>query len=362
MSLSGFIKNIRKLIGFTLIRPMKRFNVYNRAQKYLGPDAKYFMPAPRAIGPMSNQGKNLIQYPHLIGGNSFKSVQQRRLEAIERVKLTAGDQEANNSMDVSEAEKFVVNVSGRLEVTKTLVKEQATRNLPPSTNLDQIEAASGAVAGTDNQRSHRPLPTMTSLQLNDPASIWVVEKTPPGRLNLDQLQEIMLNKIDDPDNYWTPENIAEKYKIKAEYAESLCNYLKHVRIHLSPKLAKLLEYTGRNDEIYQASKHLVYIVDNDLRSEQDKQYDDMYLPTDKLDDEVNQVVGDIRLNDERSVEALRASFNRLERQIEPLRIQPKNKALEPGPHLIGHPSLKQQESVNEHLVTPKPPSNNNIST
>lgn len=279
MPFSGVIRILRKMVGYTLVRPVLRFNVNNRAKKYLGPEAPKFMPAPRAIGPMS-QAKKPVVYPHLAHGENFKSVQTKRLQAMDKYNLV--ESTPQQSIEV-EKDRFIIDTSKRLEVNKIVHEE----NIPMSIQVKSKD---------DNTKvsTHRPLPKLTSLQLSDPASIWVVNKTPPGRLNLDQLQEIMINKLADNDNYWTPERIASRYKIKEKYAESLCNYLKHITIHISPKLANLMDYTSRDDPLFQATKHIIYVVRSDLRSDEDKKYDKMYLPTDQPPTEtVKELIGEI---------------------------------------------------------------------
>ena len=302
---------VGKALRYSIRRPLQRFNIANRAKNFLGEDAKHFMPAPRAIGAVSKLGP--IQYPHLEGGGSFKSLRQRRLEALQSRRQKAI--ESTHSHDhglqraFSETEKddnLVIEASNKLEVVKTVKLVTSQQPNAPDKELTKT---------TD-----RPLPKLTNLPLQNLSSIWNIDKTPPGRLSLNSIQEMMLNKLADVD-HWTPKRISETYNIKEEYAESLLKYLKQVRIIISPAMAKNLDYIDRNNPTYQATKHIVYYVDKSLRSEQDRQYDKMYLPTDEIDPEIRELLEVDSLKDRReSEEKIRKLFKR----PEPLRIGPLN--------------------------------------
>lgn len=259
MPLSGLKRIVLGFFKFTIARPLQRFNIENRMLKYLGPDSKYFKPSPRA------------------GDKYYQQLEKPQL----------GD------------DKFVIAASNKLEVTKTVVKVDS----------DQIP-------------STRPLPTSTRLQLQDIRSIWVADKIPPGRLSLDMLQEIMLNKLAD-ENYWTPDRVAERYQIKSEYAENLLNHLKQIRIVISPHMKKLLDYTAKDDPVYQQAKHLVYIVDKDLRNDIDKQYDKMFLPEDELNEEVRSLIEPAPSH--KQLDSAMSAYSRLVKKVEPLRLEPLNK-------------------------------------
>jgi Fe-S cluster biosynthesis and repair protein YggX len=282
-----FFKLVGKALRMAVNRPIQRFNIFNRAKKYLGPDAEYFMPAPRAIGALSQAKPS--QYPHLEGKSSFKSIKQKRLNAIAERNQKLLTNEANNNQNLSESnenlvqettksfsetkndDKLVINVSNKLPVIKTVTRLE-TSSTPPEQLAEQ-------------DKPHRPLPKSTNLQLSDPAVIWCVDKVPPGRLDLSKFQELMINRLAD-ENYWTPKQIAETYNIKEEYAEGLIKYYKQIRIIISPRIAQNLDYVARNDPAYQATKHIIYHVDKSLRSDFDKQCDATFLPTDKLDPEI----------------------------------------------------------------------------
>lgn len=336
MSLNTFIKLVGKAFRFTVNRPMQRFNIYNRSKKYLGPDAKKFMPAPRAIGALSQNNWKPSQYPHLESG--YKSIKQKRLDAVNRQKqlelpLESTSESGNVPKSYSENkldDHLIIDASNKLEVTKTVIKIE-----PPDKQVQQLpESDTG-----DNIKLQRPLPKSTNLQLSDLASIWAVEKVPRGRLDLNMLQEIMINKLGD-DAYWTPKMIAEKYNIKESYAESLFKYLKQIRIVVSPRMSKALDYVGRNDPSYQATKHLIYFVDKRLRTNLDKKYDSMYSPGEQLDEEVRELIDSPN-------EIAKATGSNLERQKRiarpaPLRIAP-----------INQPVHKESERRIKRLESPK---------
>lgn len=273
-----FLKLTRKALRFAISRPIQRFNIENRAKDHLGVDAKYFKPAPRITAPSSQPAGPL---------------------------LTARD------------EKLITGAS-KLEVTK-----QITITEP---NCDT------------KQKQHRPLPTSTNLPLQDPTAIWVAKKIPPGRLDLNKLQELMLNKLAD-DEFWSPKVIADKYKIKEEYAASLTKYLKQIRIRVSPRMARALDTVGLHDEYYQAAKHIVYHVDNSLRNEFDRQFDEMYLPNEQLDPEVKEVLEPFS---KQLISKPGETSKKLVKRPEPLRISALNQRHEEesSPALNGRAKLK----------------------
>lgn len=302
-----FFKLVGKAIRFSISRPLQRFNIANRAKKYIGEEAKYFTPAPRAIGALTLKGST--QYPHLQELSRFKSVKQRRLDAIaERnqkllEKSSAAHSDGGSSEDsltntnqittggsnksfseIKQDDELVIETSNKLPAIRTVT-------IPNNTSVKQ-SSTDGEDVAKDTQlleKPHRPMPTSTNLQLSDPALIWHVDKVPPGRLDLKKLQELMINKLAD-DEYWTPKKIAETYNIKEEYAENIVGYLRQIRIILSPRVAKTLDYIARNDPVYQATKNIIYHVDNSLRSQADKQSDKTFLPTDELEPEVRAVL------------------------------------------------------------------------
>lgn len=316
MTFSTFFKLVGKAFRFSVNRPLQRFNIYNRSKKYLGPDAKKFMPAPRAIGALSQNDWRGSQYPHLEPG--YKSIKQKRLAALNKPnQLEASKSQPKLSKSFSETktdDNLIIEASHKLAVMKTIVRIQPTDN--------KQQELVGSSQNQSATRTHRPLPKCTNLQLSDLTSIWAVEKTPKGRINLNMLQELMLNKLAD-EKYWTPKMVAERYNIKEEYAESLLKYILQIRVVVSPKLAKALDYVARNDTTYQASKDLVYFVDNRLRTEDDKRYDEMFLPGEDLDEEVRAVLDaqhDIVKVDQ-SIEARRRRIAR----PQPLRVAHANK-------------------------------------
>lgn len=239
--LRTFFRLVGKAFRMTVNRPLQRFNIANRARKHLGVDAKYFKPAPRAISP------------------GFKSISSSS-SIIKSFSETIND------------DRLVIEASNSLPVIKTVIKNELS-------SPDLVK----------QEKPARPLPKSSSLQLSDPAVIWHVDKVPPGRLDLNKLQELMINKLAD-DDYWTPHKIAEVYNIKEEYAENITKYFKQIRIIISPGLAKNLDYVARNDPVYQATKHIVYHVDKSLRSEHDKQFDATFLPTDNPDPEIKELL------------------------------------------------------------------------
>lgn len=263
---------------FLVMRPLQRFNIENRAKDYLGPEAKHFEPAPR-----------------------FKSVSQGRTRKKE---LSLQTEPTNSSIQTELEDKYVVSLAKRMEVKKVVL---GSRN-------------------ESSTETHRPLPKSTNLPLNDPASIWIVNKVPPGRLDLNMLQELMLNKLAD-DKLWTPKALSERYNIKEEYAEQLTKYLKHIRLIVSPRMKKIMDLTGRNNPLYQASKDFVYIVDKRLRNETDRQFDDMFLPDEEWPDEVKAVLdppGTVIKIDNKSVVAQQIAYQ--SKRPAPLRIKPSNEA------------------------------------
>lgn len=320
--LGTFFKLVGKAIRFSVSRPLQRFNIYNRAKKYLGEDAKYFAPAPRAIGALSKIGPS--RYPHLEGGGYFKSIKQKRLEALQnRHQKTIeshlpdrANSSAQPSATIATAKSFsetraddnmIIELSNKLPVVKIVTKVENQKNQLDTNNL--------------KKSSSRPLPKLTNLPLQDPASIWVVDKTRPGRLSLEQLQELMINKLAD-DLYWTPKKISETYNIKEEYAENLIKYLKQIRIIISPRIAKLLDYTARNNPVYQATKHVIYHVDKSLRTETDRQFDNMYLPTDEIDEEIRELINAGAMQARQQPDP---SLRALIKRPQPLRLNPINK-------------------------------------
>lgn len=343
MSLSTFIKLVGKAFRFTVNRPLQRFNIYNRSKKYLGPDAKKFMPAPRAIGALSQNNWKPSQYPHLESG--YKSIKQRRLDAVNKQKhlelpSESSSESGNQPKSYSENrldDDLIIGASNKLEVTKTVVK------INPSDKKVQQLSESSNVCTENSVKKQRVLPHSTNLQLSDLASIWAVEKVPKGRLDLNMLQEIMINKLGD-DAYWTPKMITEKYNIKESYAESLFKYLKQIRIVVSPRMSKALDYVGRNDPNYQAAKHLIYFVDKRLRTNEDKKYDSMYLPGEQLDEEIRELIdtpSEIAKIGETNIERQRRT-----KRPAPLRIAP-----------INQPIFKQPErrvkQLPERIESPK---------
>lgn len=328
MSLSTFIKLVGKALRFTVNRPLQRFNIYNRSKKYLGPDAKKFMPAPRAIGALSLNNWKPSQYPHLESG--YKSIKQRRLDAINKRQQLEGlpsgstsesDKQPKSFSETENDDDLIIEASNKLEVTKTVIKID-----PPDNQQKQLlsDGDSNVVDSRSSVELQRALPKCTNLQLSDPATIWAVEKVPKGRLDVNMLQEIMINKLAD-EAYWTPEKIADKYNIKQSYAESLFKYLKQIRIVVSPRMAKNLDYVGKNDPAYQAAKHLIYFVDKRLRSDSDKKYDKMYLPHEQLDEEVKEVI-----DSPSEVTAIDERLKKIARPA-PLRIGPINRPMVEGP-------------------------------
>lgn len=305
MTLGTFLKLVNKAVKFSVHRPLQRFNVYNRAKKYLGPDAKYFRPAPRAIGPMSELSKP-IQYPHLTGGNKSAG------------KLSSTDPVALLPKSFSETEQddcFVRETADKLDVKKTTVIINNTAQ--PDDKLVQ----------------KRPLPQLTKIDRRDPAIIWETDKAPPGRLSLHMFTEMMLNQLGD-EQFWTPKAVAEHYKIREEYAASLIKYLKQIRIVISPRMSKLLDYTARENASYQAAKHLVYHVDKSLRDKYDKQFDNMFLPTDELDEEVRSLLDQGSLVPEQQQFNELAKVQRVIKRPAPLRLKPENAPRELSSHRL----------------------------
>lgn len=295
MSLSTFVKLVVKAFKFTVSRPLQRFNIENRAVKYLGPDAAKYSPAPRAIGPIS--GLSLRELPRYPG---FKSVSGKRAD-----------------------DHLVIEASNKLTVIKT------------ESTPKQIEAG------------NRPLPKSTDLQLQDLSAIWETTRVPPGRLNLNMLQEIMINKLADPN--WTSKAIAEEYNIREEYAEKLIGHLRQFRIRISPRVARNLQLVGMDNPAYQAAKHLIYHVDNSLRSDIDRKFDSMYSPSDNLPDDVREVIdspGSLQLEQQKQLASARRM--RLERPA-PLRIAPSNVIKSDSSQPLKLPGAKDQSKENTSL-------------
>lgn len=295
MSLSTFIKLVGKAFRYSVNRPIQRFNVYNRAKKYLGPDAKFFKPAPRAIGPMS-QTSSPIQYPHLTDGGKHLGESSR--EPVACLPKSFSESEQDDSL--------VKEATPKLDVKKTVVMIGNKDGSP------------------DEVTTTRSMPKLTNLGRRDPADIWDIDKTPPGRLSLHMFQEMMLNRLGEGEEF-TPQKIAERYKIREEYAESLIKYVKQVRIVVSPRMGKLLDYVGKDNPAYQSTKHLVYHVDKSLRNDVDKAYDKMYLPTDELDPEIRELIDSGGIVPTQQFGEV-AKVQRLIKRPAPLRLNPVNVA------------------------------------
>lgn len=312
MSLSGLIKLVTKAFKFTISRPIQRFNIENRAKKYLGPDASKFKPAPRAIGPIAGRSLKQLSKPSTPPKN---------------VGLLLSDEIKKPFSETEDDDKMVINSSNKLQVNKTVT--QLNESICQNNKL---------ITANENKKSHRPLPKLTNLQLSDPASIWTVNKTPPGRLNLIQLQEIMI--------YNMPAKLAsEKFGIKEEYAETLIKSMKQVRVLVSPRLSKLLDYTNRDNKLFQETKNLIYFEDKTLRSDIDKSIDETFLPDDKLDPEIRELLDASKeaaaLVDSEKTKP-RITFvadevfrrpKRLAKRPEPLRISPANETTAARPAL-----------------------------
>lgn len=274
-----------KAFKYLVQRPLMRFNVANRATKYLGPDAPKFKLAPSAIGPMTQPagfiGKltnaNVISKPQ-----SFKSITSKRSaiglnltnKSTANPSSNDGHQSITYSDSLEDENRLIIEASNKLKVTKKL-----------ETVSDQSSV------------STKPLPKLTSLQLQDPVNIWIVDKVPPGRLDINKLQELMLNILAD-ENYWTIDKIVDSYGIAKEYAESITKNIKQIKIIISPRLYYNLEYVGRNNPTYQATKHLIYNVDASLRTEEDKVYDGLFEPN-HPDPEIQRLINPMKMLDER---------------------------------------------------------------
>lgn len=352
MSLFTFIKLCGKAFRFVVSRPLQRFNIENRSKKYLGPEAKYFKPAPRAIGSLSLIDGKPPQYPYLEGGGGFKSIKQRRLQAIEskRDQLLESQKNLHPIVELksySETELddiFVRSVVHKLNVTKTPVQINATENAGLLTEPLEL---TGTEDSSDSQKAlakptTRLMPKCTNLQRQDQLSIWNIDKTPPGRLNLNMLQELMVNKLVD-DAYWTPKKISENYNIKEEYAEQLTKYYKQIIVVVSPRMKNLLDYTARNNPVYEATKDVIYQVDKGLRTEDDKKYDDMFLPHEELDEKVKEILDPpetrIELSEEEEIEKRRRDY--IARRPKPLRIGSENQQSQSGAQKV---QLKLEDS------------------
>lgn len=319
MSLKGFIKLAGKAIRFTLYRPIQRFNVSNRAKKYLGPDAKAFMPAPRAIGSLVEQGGKPSQYPHL-ESKGFLSVRQRRLQALSRDedRKQLEDPKSNTTKSLPskarEENNLVIEAATKLSIIKTVTKLNL-RELETTLESNRARDEETTALQDPKKQFDRPMPKLTQLQIS-PTNIWETEKVPPGRISLNMLQELMLNKLAD-DEYWTTQVIAERYNIKEEYAEKLIKYLKQIKFVIPPRVAYTLDYIARDDPIYQATKDLIYYVDPALRSERDRMFDATFLPEDDLDENVRRLIGFDSLDKPKPKLVMV--------RPEPLRIEPMNK-------------------------------------
>lgn len=340
------IRTIIKLIGkgirFSLVRPIQRFNVANRSKKYLGPEAKHFMPAPRAIGSLVDRGGKPSQYPHL-EGKGFFSLRQRRLEALNR------DDDDQNLLDKpsdsrpkelsSGAKKsdynFIIEASNKLSIIKTVTKLDLDElKLTLDSNKSEVEPT----AALEEPAKHRPLPKLTNLQ-RGPQDIWSTDKVPPGKISLNMLQELMINKLAD-DEHWTAERIAERYNIKEAYAENLTKYLKQIKFVLSPRVAYLMDYIARDDPVYKATKDMIYYVDPLLRTKEDKMYDDTFLDEDELEEHVRRLIG------YRSLQKAKPSF--IMQAPQPLRIDPVNKTKQQQIESDERKKLQAPESVGEN--------------
>lgn len=309
MSLSTFIKLVTKAFRFATIRPLQRFNVANRSKKYLGPEAKYFKPAPRAIGAMSKLTGKPPQYPHITDGG-FMSLSRKRSDMLSRNQLPSSEEKKlqlspKSFSAVMKDDNLVRGVAEKLRVLKTVIPidvPSRSRGL-----LHSMSSSGNDDLGNQSSSKSRNLPTLTSLQLSDPSVIWHVDKVPEGRIDLNSLQELMINKLADTE-YWTPERIAERYRIKPEYASLLTKYIQQMRIVISPRMKNLLDYVARDDPLYQATKDTLYIVDRNLRSELDKRYDKMFLPgEEELDERVREVLGASK-----TLEVKESKYTRLE--------------------------------------------------
>lgn len=352
MSLSTFLKIVNKAFKFTISRPLQRFNIEDRSVKYLGPDSKKWQPSPRAIGPISGLSlKELPKYPHLTPG--YKSISQKRRDAIESGK-SAEEQPVQAKLksysEDKEDDNLVIEALNKIDVIKTVAR------VGPTLNPKQIESGyeqqnTNIGDETDGQLkpSHRPLPKLTDLPRQDLRSIWEVERTPPGRMNLNMLQELMINKLADH-VYWTSKAIAERYNIREEYADKLVSSLKQIRIRLSPRMAKNMDYVGRMNPEYMAMKDLIYHVDKSMRTELDKKYDSMYSPKDDLPDDVRQLIdspGALQLPSKQGLTAQREKYER----PAPLRLAPSNVK---DPSQV-KPKIKQNPEELKKLEAPKHP-------
>lgn len=328
-----FFKLVRKAFRYATIRPLQRFNVENRSKKYLGPEAKYFKPAPRAIGAMSRLSGKPPQYPHLSEGG-FISLRQKRLQAMQNDTLLPSQTDSDLVVPIRKSfskfesdDSLIRGNANRLNVLKSVIRITAPGKLdiPPSqpSSLSNNELSDE----THLTKPSRPLPKLTSLQMDDPTFIWQVDHVPPGRLSLSSFQEMMLNKMADKD-YWTPDRLSERYNIKLQYASLLTQYVNPMKVIIPPRIKFALDYVCHKDPVYQATKDIIYEVDTSLRSELDKKYDSMFLPEDELDEKVRQVIGPIkRPQIEKSEHVKVKSVEQSQetaRQPEPLRIQPLN--------------------------------------
>lgn len=306
MPLSTFVKLVGKALRYSLIRPLQRYNVVNRSKKYLGPEAPKFAPAPRAIGAMSQLSKP-PQYPHIQASTGgFLSMRQRRLQAIERSgSLPAPDerekpkelqdllqQKPKPTYSQSENDDVLVREAAQaLAVTKTVIdlKRLMIQDEDESSSSRPEPEVAPSETGNELVTTKRPLPTSTNLPLQDISVIWETTRVPRGRISLMQLQELLINKLAD-ENYWTPERVSEQYGIKLDYAATILQYYKQIRIIMPPRVYKALEYTQHNDPVFQATKDLVYEVDVSMRNELDKKCDETFLPTDQLSEEIMTVL------------------------------------------------------------------------
>jgi hypothetical protein len=171
-------------------RPIQRFNIFNRAKKHLGEDAKYFMPAPRAIGSLSQIKPSL--YPHLEGQSGFRSIKQKRLEAIKKRNETLLERTTNENQALLSSnsevptvtksfsetindDRLIIQAGNSLpQVIKTVTTIEPQTKAPSSDLVNQVDATflptdqlepevrelldAGAV-----QPRHQPDPRLTQL-------------------------------------------------------------------------------------------------------------------------------------------------------------------------------------------------------
>lgn len=345
------IKTVIKLIGkafrFTLQRPIQRYNVANRAKKYLGPEAKHFMPAPRAIGSLADRGGKPSQYPHL-EGKGFFSLRQRRLESLNRDReqdsllVNSTDSRLKELSGGTEKSDYnlIIEASNKLSIIKTVTKldlDELKLTLDSNKSPeDEMHTTALDDPNRETNQINRPLPKLTNVQNTDPQHIWSTDKVPPGKISLNMLQELMLNKLAD-DEYWTGERIAERYNIKEVYAENLTKYLTQIKFVLSPRVAHLLDYIARDDPLYKATKDKIYYVDPHLRTKEDRKYDDTFLDEDDIGDDLRRLIGFKTLD--------KSPPKFIMQKPEPLRIDPMNKSKQEQVELELKKKLQSPERV-----------------